>query len=49
LHADGKLVEAQQEYDKALEIDPGYSQALISKMHVLFVMKMPREAVGMLI
>jgi len=42
-------VEAQQEYDKALEIDPAYSHALISKMHVLLVMKMPREAVGMLI
>jgi tetratricopeptide (TPR) repeat protein len=49
LHADGKLVEAQQEYDKALEIDPAYSHALISKMHALMAMNKPREAFGMLI
>jgi Tfp pilus assembly protein PilF len=47
LEADGKHVEAQQEYDKALEIDPAYSPALISRMHALLAMKKPKEAFEM--
>ena len=37
-------MEAQKAYDKALEIDPAYAQALAYKMHVLLMLKRPEEA-----
>ena len=39
-----QYVEAQQAYDKALEIDPAYAQALAYRMHILLALKKPQEA-----